>query len=290
MNQAIFNILVPYDFSEQSQAGLLQAKYIAANRNVKITVLHVLRENVAPWNVFTPEERNLYLLKTSEAINTICVENGFARDVFAVLVEFGKLNDVILHTADQRDIDCIIMGTNAGDVFKKKIIGSNALKIVNEGKIPVISLRKGTELTDLSTIVLPLDLAKETREKVPVAVKMAKLLGSKIKIVSLISTDDKLILKNLQIQGYQVLDFIKQRGIECTLDIITHEHNSRQEAISEYLIKNRGLAIITTNQQPEIIDFFIGSFASDLIQIAPVPVMSIAPRGVFKYNWEIPGI
>lgn len=290
MNRPTFNILVPYDFSEQSHIGLLQAKYIAENRPVKINVLHVIRENIAPWNIFTPEEKNLYLTKTSETINNICTGKEFAFNNFAVYVEFGKLNDVVLQTATQLNIDCIVMGTNAGDVFKKKIIGSNALKIVNEAKIPVITLKVGSELQDISTIILPLDLSKETREKVPIAIKMAKLLEAKIKVVSLISTNDEFIFKNIQNQGYQTLDFIKQRGIECTLDIIKYEGNSRQKVISEYLTNNRGLAIITTNQQSEIIDFFIGSFASDLIQIAPVPVMSIAPRGVFKYNMEMPGI
>jgi len=290
MSQQIFNLLVPYDFSEQSYTGLVQAKHIADNRPVKVTVLHVINENAAPWNIFTSEHKKFFKEKFIEAIHLLSKEPKTAIKNFEVILETGKLTDVILQTAEKLNMDCILIGTNAGDVKKRKIMGSNALKIVNESTIPVITVKKGCEYSDLTTIVLPLDLEKETREKVPVAVKMAKLFNAKIKIVSLVSTNDEHVNANLQNQGRQVLDFVKQRDVDATLDIIKYEGTSRRQRMKEYFEANKGLAIITTNQQPEIIDFFIGSFASDLIQLAPIPVMSIAPQSVFKYNLEMPGI
>ena len=57
------------------------------------------------------------------------------------------------------------MGTTAATNIRKKIIGSNALRIVAESDIPVITVKIGCETKNFNNLILPLDLAKETREE-----------------------------------------------------------------------------------------------------------------------------
>ena len=290
MNHPIFKILVPIDFSDQSQSGLRQAKYMAEGRQVKIVALHVIREHTSPWNLFTSEEKNIFVEKTHEKLRSIADNENINQEQFSTCIEFGKLCDTILDISEEMDVDCIVMGTSAADNIKKKIIGSNALRVVSEAHVPVITVKRNCEIDNFDTIYLPLDLDKETREKVPLAVKIANLLGSKIKVVSFVSTKDKLVNSNLNRQATLVKNYIVERGVECTAEVLYYESGSRKEKIVEYMNDNPGMAIITTHQQPEIVEFFLGSFAADVIHLSQTPVMSIIPIGVIKYGNEMPGI
>ncbi len=290
MNKPIFKILVPIDFSDQSYSGLKQAKYMAQGKSAKIVALHVIRDHTAPWNIFSGEEKSLYIEKTHEKLRMLAEIEGIEPEQYSTIIEFGKLCDTILDTSEEIDADCIVMGTSAANNIKKKIIGSNALRIVSESNIPVVTVKRNCEADDFRNLILPLDLAKETREKVPLAIKMAKMFDSTIKVVSFVSTTDEHVVNQLKKQATQVTAFISERKVPCTAEVIAFGGQSRVEKIAEYMGKNHGIALVTTHQQPEIVDFFLGSFAADLIHIAKMPVMSIIPIGVIKYSAEMPGI
>ncbi|HON17867.1 MAG TPA: universal stress protein [Salinivirgaceae bacterium] len=289
MKTAGFKILVPIDFSDQSIAGLRQAAAFSKAANAKIVALHVIREHSSPWNLFSYEEKSLFIEKTHEKLRLLADLEQVPSENFSTLIESGKLCDTIIDTAVEINADCIVMGTSAADNIKKKIIGSNALRIVTEATIPVVTVKLGCECDDFSNIILPLDLSKETREKVPLALRMAKMLGSVINVVSFVSTSDALVISYLRRQASIVQEHIEERGVRC-ITTIQKVETSRKEAIQEYLTKNKGLVIVTTHMQPEIIDIFFGSFASEVIHSSPGPVMSIVPIGVIKYSSDLPGI
>ncbi len=289
MSSKFFKILVPIDFSDQSISGLRQAIALSKAGNIKIIALHVVREHSAPWNLFSYEEKSLYLEKIHEKLRMLGQLEGAEPENFSTVIESGKLCDTILAIAVEVNADCIVMGTSAANNIKKKIIGSNALRVVTESTIPVITVKVDCETDDFGEIILPLDLSKETREKVPLAVRMANMLGSAIHIVSFVSTTDQQILSYLNRQAETVERFIEERGVGCRFSLINIE-KSRKETIIDFYQKNEGLTIITTHMHPELIDIFIGSFASEVIHHSTGPVMSIAPVGVIKYSSDFPGI
>lgn len=290
MNQSTFKILVPIDFSTQSLVGLRQAKYIVNGRNAKILALHVIRGNIPPWNMFSDDEKRLFVDKVHDKLRMLAASEQIDSNQFETYVEFGKLCDTILGFSSTIQADCIVMGTSATNNIKKRIIGSNALRVVSEANIPVITVKIDCETDDFSKLILPLDLSKETREKVPLSIHMARLLGSEIKAVSFVSTTDERIISNLQKQMTQVVDFITERNVKCSGEIISYSGISRVQKMLEYSDAVKGMALITTHQTPEIIGFLLGSFAADTIHSLNFPVMSIIPTGVIKYSSEMPGI
>ena len=50
--------------------------------------------------------------------------------------------------------------------MKQRVVGSNSLRIIRECKCPVITIKGKHHREGCQNIVLPLDLTKETREKV----------------------------------------------------------------------------------------------------------------------------
>lgn len=284
-------ILVPVDFSEQSKEGIYQALQIAKETNAVIYLLHVIRNNLPPWNFMEEKERKAQiesiehgLIKEAEKLEQI------NPPYLIPLVTEGKLCDTILNEVARYDIELIVMGTSTADNIKKKIIGSNALRIVTEADIPVITVKKGCASPKLDNIILPLDLTKETREKVSDAVKLAKQFHSKIYAVSFASTRDEGVIGHLKGQLSQVEGYVEKAGVEIQTDFRFYEKGRRKNKLIEYVQEKDGdIIVITTHQQPEIVRFFMGTFAKEVVHSSPVPVLTTVPVGTFKLLTRMPG-
>lgn len=284
-------ILVPMDFSEQSKEGLYQAMHLASRINAQVFPLHIIKAHTPPWIFLNEKERAQQILKIKETLENEAKNISTENDVEIIpVVAFGKLCDTILQQIEELNISLIVMGTTTADNIKKKIIGGNALRIVTEAKIPVITVKPGCAIKNPDVIVLPLDLSKQTREKVTDAIKWAKQFQSKVFAVSFSTTRDDAIVGTLQGQLRQVESFMREAGIDIETNFVLYKSGSQEEKLVEYIKqKDADMVIITTHQQLEIVRFFIGSFAQDVIHSAPVPVLSIVPTGTFKVISSMPG-
>jgi len=133
------------------------------------------------------------------------------------------------------------------------------------------------------SILLPLDLTQETRQKVGHAIEMAKMFGSTIKVTSVYwSTGSKDVLKKLQHQMDQVVSFTKKSGVKCSGHILEKTGNSKTLAplILDYAEEQKDvdLIMIMTQREAGLFDLFLGSSAQYIISNAKVPVMTIIPK------------
>lgn len=291
MDQKEKKILVPVDFSDKSKEGIYQAITIAEKTGAKICLLHVIRRHLPPWKFMDDKEYENQLVTIEQALiseaEKLVNENP---PIFTAIVKHGKLCDTILKQAHDLNVDMIVMGTSTEENIKKKIIGSNALRVTTEAKMPVVTVKQGCASKNLDRIILPLDLTKETKEKVTNALRIAKQFNSKVFAVSFSSTNDAGVIGHLTSQLKLVKGFISDAGIEIETDLRIYNKGSRDEKLVEFIQEKEGdVVIITTHQQPEIIKFFLGSFAEEVIHSAPVPVISIVPKGTFKSIMTMPG-
>ena len=175
-------------------------------------------------------------------------------------------------------------GLNSESIISdKNIIGSVSGRVIRRAKCPVITINNKHTYDGCRSILLPLDLTVETRQKVSNAIEIAKLFGSKIKIVSvLVSQGDKAIKEKLKQQLEQAEAVISKSGIECSSELIrkTGEHKSPACSILNYADEQGDvdLIMIMTQQETGLFEFFIGSSAQEIIRRSKVPVMSIIPQ------------
>ncbi len=274
-------ILVPIDFSSQSFIGLEQAYNLAKINNAQISLLHVINEAGPLWSIYSDEEKqditDKMRNKIFEFAHKLIKDENFK---LQVLIRKGKLCDTILRISETQDFDFIVMGTSTADNIKKKIIGSNALRVVSEAYCPVITIKGKHFRAECNNIILPLDLTKETKEKVTNALHFARLFNAKIFVVSIVPMEDELLLKKLNTQLKQVEDFLTNANVECSSELIRCKDESRAECLINYIHEKKGdLIIITTHQQPfGIFKYFLGSFAQEIIHGVDIPVMSIVPK------------
>ncbi len=275
-------ILVPVDFGEQSLIALDQSYNIARMVHAEINILHVITENNALWGLFGKNEQSDFTEKLKEKMISFA---GFIEQKSGVkvvpIVERGKLVETIISVAERLNVKFLIVGTTGSADIKQKIIGSNALRIIREANFPVITIKGKQHRAGCKNIVLPLDLTKETREKVSYAIYFAKYFGSVIHAVTVNTTSDMYIMNRLKMQLEQVSNYISSNGVECTQNFISGEPGNENmcSTLLDFSYKvEADLIIIMTQQETEVIKYFVGSLAKEIIHNSNIPVMSIVPK------------
>ncbi len=273
-------ILIPIDFSEITLVALDQAINLAKVINGEITIVNVI-EDYGFFNKYISSAEHVEIAKsTKEKMSKLAAEKSAESGIHidSMLVH-GKIYEKINEVAEMIGATLILMGTS-GSMGIMKFIGSNTLRVIRESKIPVISV-KGSEIKPgLDNILLPLDLSKETKEKVAKAIWLSKLYGGvKVNAVSIATTSDKTLLSKMKRQEAQVVNFLQDKGIVVTSEFIMDKGGKKlADVILDYAKKvDAGLIMIMTQQENDITDMFIGSSAQGIINNSEIPVMSVVP-------------
>ena len=159
-----------------------------------------------------------------------------------------------------------------------KIIGKNAFRMVRESKHAVITIKGGVYRDGCKVILLPLDLSRESREKVERTVELAKLFGSAIRIVSILEHKSKDEEHKLIAYSNQVLKYIKSHGItDCTVKTTTGKDIPKLVLDYGHDV-SADLIVIMSQQKLHLSDYFtVGTVAQRLINESDIPVLSIRP-------------
>ncbi len=270
-------ILVPIDFSEQSIIALGQSYNLARLSKADIVLIHVIDDSsYLPF--FQKKEDKELEQKISDELKKLATETTSKTGVkVSTLIRKGKIYETIQEVATELNCSFIVMGTN-GSVGLKRFIGSNALRVIRESPCPVITIKGKKHRTGCKNIVLPLDVTKETKEKVNTAIEFAELFGSTIHLITVLNTDDEFIVNKLKRQMNQVHEFIREQNIPCTVEFILGDDIPKE--VIEFADRNKSdLIMIMTQQELNWTDLmFISSSAQEIINGTDIPVLSIRPK------------
>ena len=276
-------IVVPIGFTNQSLVALQQAVIVAKHTNSELFLLSVVEMPTALQKIFSDYEEKQKHFKEKLRENLIELSNNYCEGVSNVkcLVSSGKIYEEITDIAESLGASLIIMGTDGTPKdIKKKFIGSNANKVVRSAPCPVITIKGKSIKNTCDMIALPLDLNKETREKVTNAIQFARLFNSEVRAFSVSFSDDDDSVKNkLNSTLYQVSKFISSKGVKCSTDLL---EISSSAIFSSSIVKytediNADLIMIMTKGEENLDLNFLGSNARKLINKSDIPVMSIRP-------------
>jgi len=283
------NILVPTDFSEQSLFALEQAYALAKLLNVEITLLHVIPEGgtIFPFGLLSKEPTEKEKADYDEACFSRLQEisqKEYKKSWIKVnpLLLHGKVHEKILEFAKDIYARFIVIGTNSSDPIKKKyFIGSTTSKVLNEAACPILTVNGSDVRENFETIILPLDLSKQTVQKVSKAIDIAKYYNSTIRVVSILLTDEPAVVKQITQQLDEVKIYIQKRDIYVTGQIIRGDKimGSLSSFVLDYAYEVDGdLIMIVTNQEINKRSWFLGSNDVDIVSDSKIPVLSVVPK------------
>lgn len=278
-------ILVPVDFSEQSLIALSQSYNLARLTRAEITLIYVIDDGeLTPLSFFLSSkkenkkslEKNITEKLTKMAADAMKKAPGVKINT---MVAYGKIYDEINKAAKKLKSSFIVMGTN-GSTGIKRFIGSNALRVIRDAPCPVITIKGKKHRYGCKLILLPLDLTKETRLKVNNAIELANHFGSAIRIVSVITTDDEFIINKLRRQMSQVKNFIDERDIVCSAEMIKGDDVAETIISQAKKINADLIMIMTQDRELKWTERFIGSAAQEVINGTDIPVLTIHPEAL----------
>ena len=106
----------------------------------------------------------------------------------------------------------ITASTHGASGFQEFFIGSNTFRIISATDKPVITLRKNYCPAEISRIVMPIDLSADSRQKVPLQPKLAKLFGAEIHVVGVQTSRSKQDIKKIRSYTSQVAGYIEGKS------------------------------------------------------------------------------
>ena len=279
-------ILIPVDFDQQSVIAVEQSYNLSRLLKAEITLLYVHEQSGVFSGFFSSDQNKDILSKIEEKLMQLAGKTAFNTGLTVkTRMESGRIYSKILEVAKDLKASYIIMGTHSTEVGEEENarIGANSSRVIRSSKCPVITVNGKHHYNGCRNILLPLDFSKETRQKVTLAIELAKLFGSGIKVVSALwSKNDPSILFKLTQQLNQVIDFISEAGISNTSEIIESKDGERTlvPSILSYAHAQGDidLVVIMTQQETGFVEYFVGSHAQEFLRLSDIPVLSVVPK------------
>lgn len=277
-------ILVPTDFSDVASNALDHALAVAQTFGNNIALLHVMEEGVL-GNIMKKSYDQLVQEAIQMKLDGLVLKCESMGIKATTHQKHGKIYKTIAETATELGCDSIIMGTH-GAAGIETFIGSNASRVISVSSVPVIVIKEKSAKKDYKNIVFPLDLTIESKQKVKWAVHLAKYYKSTIHIVTFHESDE--FLKNkIEANLHQVEVIFRENQVEYTSKELHDNGNYADQTIAYAEAINADLIMIMTQQETGISEFFMGSYAQQIVNRASsVPVMCCNPRETgFTYEY-----
>ena len=258
------SLIVPHDFTEVADGALKHAIITASAIGAEVHVLHVVEKRS---EIPKAEKKLEELIKNTENKNNVTIVQH---------TRIGNIFDDIGDFAAETGAELIIMGTHGAHGWQH-ITGSHALKVVTSSTVPFIIVQNG-DISDngYDDIVVPLDLHKETKQKLTIVANMAKYFKSRVHVIIPDETDE-FLLTTVKANIIFANKFFAERNIEVTTQIAaTKDFDSEVIKFSEKI--NADLIAIMNLQKNQMFGSLTGKHEQVMItNSAKVPVLIVNP-------------
>ena len=205
---SVKTFIVPHDFTSVADIALEHAIVTAKPLEATIQLLHVVsKESQIPESI--------------QKLEAIVEKHSNQGITIVPNVRIGNIFEDIGGFAVEHMAELIIMGTHGAHGWQH-ITGSNALKVVTSSPVPFIIVQekeKKIKPTGYDLIVVPMDLHKETKQKLTVVANLAKYFNSEVHVVTPDESDE--YLRNQVVSNITFSQkFFQERGISIKTSII----------------------------------------------------------------------
>jgi nucleotide-binding universal stress UspA family protein len=255
-------IIIPIDFTEQSIYAISQSYNLARYTNSKLLLLHVYdKQGEENFDEITQLTK-----KTIE-------ESGVPCDFMNIK---GNIYKETIRVAEEVNAKMIVVGVES-HIKTTDILSESVSEMVRKSPCPIITIRGREQRDGCENILLPIDLSRDSREKVDVAVEFAKYFGAAIRILGIYSLKDEKYENQLHAYVHQVKQFIKAKGVTCSNKTMPSENIA--ETVVEYANKiETDLIMIMNKPGLSLREMFLGTMAQKVIDISNIPVITINPK------------
>ena len=255
-------LLVPTDFTEVAHTAIQHAVKLGEIINAEIILLNVVK----------------YKEDVVNSTKKLKLEEQYAKSIFEntkikSIVRVGNIFDDIGDAASEVGANLIFMGTHGASGWQK-VTGSYALKVITNSSVPFIVVQdEMMKDSGYDSIVVPLDLNKETKQKLEIVGSVAHYFDSEVHLITPRESDEflrnklkanliwaKKYLTNKQVKcsthvadkGSKFIDEIAKLSVEVDADLISIM-NLQSNSLMGVLGNSYQQEIITNKQKVPVL-------------------------------------
>lgn len=281
------NILIPIDFSHKTDLLVEQGYHLARLMNSSMTLLHVV--NKGSGITYKDQQSFVSYSGSDEDAYTKIrrLANHFSK-IYDHEVNYevlaGNVFDQIVNYAKETSARLIVMGKSGKTSLLTNSIGKYAAQVVRNADCPVFTINSIIK-SSFDKILLPLDLSKQIKDIISIAISFSRYYGSTMKLLTVINdtnfTEEKIFIEKMN----RTRDFLFENNVACGTETIYNftGNLSVADRIIQYSIDTESdVIMLMTRQEKDWRDTFIGSTATNVIKNSLVPVISISPNNNTK--------
>jgi nucleotide-binding universal stress UspA family protein len=267
-------IIVPLDFSEQSEYAMKVAASLARRHNAEILALHMLELNQAIISSSEGfyQEHTVFLLKLAEKridefLGKAYLDGIKITPIIKHFKVFGEVNEI----ADAHNADLIVMGSHGTDGLEEIFIGSNAEKVVRHSTVPVLVVKDEIEDFKVSDFVFACDFQNENAMAFKRALDFAKKLNTRLHLVYINTPGDNFL--STQDIYARISTFLQHTNTGMEVEIY-NDYTVERGVLNYSEGINADLIGIPTHGRKGLSHFFMGSIGEDIANHSKIPVMT----------------
>lgn len=274
-------ILFPVDFSEQMEKSFPTAQYLAKVYDAEIHLLHVLEAPSGPMKIFNNFDEASARKKAAELMDKMIesVDGGIG---FVKIVKIGKPYRKILEAANELSVNAIVMGTHGAAGVQELFAGTNTARVTQMAPCPVISIRVKPGHLGFNKILLPLDLTRETGEKLKLGIEFAQNFDASLVVLSMLPSNDEEAKGRMQKRMKMAVEHIRSHNVPVESTMV-HAKGDVADFVIKYAHEvSADLICIMTQQERALRETLLGANASHVVNHSDIPVISIRPEKEYR--------
>lgn len=296
-------ILVPTDFSENSEHALVYANALKQAYGSAIDCLHVIdlgHNQIGPVEgVYVSSadvHRSVQMIEThaQKQMEHLVKKERFLGVDMATHQRRGNAPEEIVKAAEEFGSDLLIIATHGRGGFERFLFGSTCDKVVRLSPVPVLSIKpqerefvKPDGSIELKTILCPMDFSEFSRSALPYATSLAKEFGAKIILSHVV--DARLDYPEWTAQASvnnseHLADEARKNltelaatmtGVETEVEVVIGiSHRALLDTVDR---DNVDLVVMPTHGRKGFAHALLGSVAEKVSRLASCPVLTVRP-------------
>ncbi len=269
------NIIIPIDFSEDSQKGIELALLFARKQYTNVQLVYVQKKS-SDYNSpgYFEEEKKWAEKKFKEILAKF--EPRMENDSkLRYIIKSGKIYKEIVSQVESYKEAMVIASTHGASGFEEFFMGSNAFKIISATERPVLTTRTGRIPEDIKNIVMPLDVTIDTRQKVPITAELAELFGAEVHIITVSSSRGQRITNRLEAYSRQAAGYFTAKKVPFRQKSLYGENIVDLTVVYADSV-NADVITIMKEQSRNLT--FMGNLTHQLLNHATIPVLTLSNK------------
>lgn len=282
MTFSISKILVPIDFSDISNNAINTAIAIAKRHQATLFLLHIIPVNAFSQSYMLHGTAFNYegLINDDTISNVQKLRDKLIAEHKINIIASTQIGDIptsVNQYAKENQIDLVVMGTHGASGWKEFFIGSNAMAVIKECELPVLTIPPTFTKTTFDQILYPVRNVIGVIKKYDYIESIVEKNNAKVFLLGVDDEENDDDIQPIEDNIKNIQQLITNQNSNI-ISAIKYSSNIAETILDESKKTTYDLMIINATLDTDWSSFFSGNYTQQIINHSKIPVLAIKPN------------